>query len=74
MCSLRDEIPAELLEPTRSRRAGRPHTRAPRSWRPSISILARQANADKAAIAEILGKKLLDDRVKKQVNRFVLKK
>jgi len=54
---LRDEIPAELLEPTPIS-IGRPAT-----YR-ELAILAtehlnsaRQANADKAAIAEILGGK-----------------
>ena len=52
---LRDEIPAELLEPTPI------STRRPATYR-ELAILAtehlnsaRQANADKAAIAEILG-------------------
>ncbi|UWR20324.1 hypothetical protein K3755_08880 [Sulfitobacter pontiacus] len=52
---LRDEIPAELLEPTPI------STRRPETYR-ELAILAtehlnsaRQANADKAAIAEILG-------------------
>ena len=52
---LRDEIPAELLAPTPI------STRRPATYR-ELAILAtehlnsaRQANADKAAIAEILG-------------------
>ncbi|WP_420882803.1 Rz1-like lysis system protein LysC [Sulfitobacter pontiacus] len=52
---MRDEIPAELLEPTPI------STRRPETYR-ELAILAtehlnsaRQANADKAAIAEILG-------------------
>ncbi len=55
---LRDEIPAELLEPTPI------STRRPATYR-ELAILAaehlssaRQANADKAAIAEILGARL----------------
>ncbi|WP_254655592.1 hypothetical protein [Sulfitobacter sp. EE-36] len=55
---LRDEIPAELLEPTPI------STRRPATYR-ELAILAtehlnsaRQANADKAAITEILGARL----------------